>query len=92
MQHKKPAQTVPLLGPPCPICGANSNPDGSGGSTATCACGLTPTAEWTFGPNDEAEWYREAHGFSWRRLSAAQARMQHARDAAASVIVRRRRD
>jgi len=90
MQHQKPANhTAPLLASPCPVCAADSYADGKGGSLPTCDCALTPAAEWKVGANDQTEWYRAAHAFAWRQLSSAEAQTQHAKDAAASVTVRR---
>ena len=90
MRHEKPVNlTGPLLGQPCPVCGAHSYADGNDGSLPTCACVLAPEADWKFGADDQTEWYREGHAFSWRQLSTAEARMQHDKDAAASVMVRR---
>ena len=80
--------TRPLLGASCPRCGVRYHATSDGRWTPACDCS-TPASEWKHGADDQSEWHRAGANDDWQHLSAAEARLRHAREAQASVTVRR---
>ena len=88
MEHKDGVnQTAPVYGAVCRACGVASRLYADHGRVI-CGCVSGAEADWKYGVDDQSEWYRAADQFSWRQLSAAAARMQHAKDADATVKIR----